>query len=104
MLCTWPVFTEAIYFVGQNGGWLGQNALWQLVQRGDLQIASPDDQQLRRSYALMEHYQDVPMDLADASLVALAEAEDLRQIFTLDSHFRAYRLSGNRFLDVVPPA
>jgi predicted nucleic acid-binding protein len=35
------------------------------------------------------------MDLADASLVALAEARNLRDIFTLDrADFRIYRLKG----------
>jgi hypothetical protein len=42
------------------------------------------------------------MDLADASLVALAEERDDRLIFTLDAHFRSYRLRGRRHLRVVP--
>ena len=41
----------------------------------------------------MEKYQDRPMDLADASLVVLAEQRGLRDIFTLDhADFRTYRL------------
>jgi len=51
---------------------------------------------------LMERYRDHPMDLADASLVAVAEARDLRTVFTLDEHFRSYRLSNRRHLAVVP--
>jgi uncharacterized protein len=51
---------------------------------------------------LMDRYRDHPMDLADATLVALAEARDLRTIFTLDEHFRGYRLSTRRYLQVVP--
>ena len=39
----------------------------------------------------MRQYHDAPMDLADASLVVAAERLNLRRIFTLDSHFRAYR-------------
>jgi predicted nucleic acid-binding protein len=42
------------------------------------------------------------MDLADATLVALAEARDLDRIFTLDRDFRAYRLGGRRALTIVP--
>ncbi|MGE3595451.1 MAG: hypothetical protein AB7N70_07850 [Dehalococcoidia bacterium] len=36
---------------------------------------------------LMEKYQDRPMDLADASLVAAAERLEQRRIFTLDDDF-----------------
>jgi len=41
------------------------------------------------------------MDLADASLIALAEARSLSRIFTLDRHFKAYRLSNREALGVV---
>lgn len=39
---------------------------------------------------------------ADAGLIVLAEQRSLTRIFTLDTHFHAYRLHGNRRLDVVP--
>jgi hypothetical protein len=42
------------------------------------------------------------MDLADATLVALAQEHDLRRIFTLDSDFHVYRPHGRRRFDVVP--
>ena len=42
----------------------------------------------------MDKYQDRPMDLADASLVVLAEKRGLRDIFTLDhADFQVYRIS-----------
>lgn len=50
----------------------------------------------------MDRYKDHPMDLADATLVALAEAQDVRTIFTLDEQFRSYRLRNRRYLNVVP--
>lgn len=50
----------------------------------------------------MAQYRDLPMDLADASLVAAAEATGWRRVFTLDRHFRAYRLRDGSTLDVVP--
>jgi predicted nucleic acid-binding protein len=40
---------------------------------------------------LMEKHFDHPMDLADASLIAVAEARDLRTIFSLNEHFRTYQ-------------
>ena len=49
----------------------------------------------------MEEYQDTPMDLADASLVATAESLGLAEIFTLDHHFQVYRLKGSRPFVIV---
>jgi uncharacterized protein len=41
---------------------------------------------------LMGKYQDLPMDLADASLVAVADVRGHRKVFTVDFHFFAFRL------------
>lgn len=48
----------------------------------------------------MIRYADHPMDLADASLVVLAERLKLRKIFTIDRNdFAAYRIKqGHRHL------
>jgi predicted nucleic acid-binding protein len=51
---------------------------------------------------LMRQYRDIPMDLADASLVAMAEVLNKRQIFTLDHDFYIYRLWGNQTFEVIP--
>jgi predicted nucleic acid-binding protein len=92
LMTTWPAFTEAMFLLGDAGGWKGQGALWKLVDSGDLQIVTLTDEMLNRAQALMEKYRDRPMDLADATLVAFAEAEHLTEIFTLDHHdFRVYR-------------
>ena len=50
----------------------------------------------------MDQYRDTPMDLADASLVAVAEQLDQTRIFTLDQHFRIYRLKGTKAFDIIP--
>jgi predicted nucleic acid-binding protein len=93
MLTTWPAFTEAMCLLGEAGGWKAQAALWSLEAKGDLEIAEQGMDERRRIEVLMEKYQDRPMDLADASLVVLAEARGLRDIFTLDhSDFRTYRI------------
>lgn len=100
MLTTWPVFTEAIYLLRQAGGWMAQEPLWRLFRRGDLMVEMPRESE--RIAALMSKYQSVPMDLADASLVALAEERGLTTIFTLDRDFRIYRLSRGRAFTVIP--
>jgi predicted nucleic acid-binding protein len=42
------------------------------------------------------------MDLADGSLVVVAESRALRRIFTTDSDFHIYRLADGSRLEVVP--
>ena len=51
----------------------------------------------------MEQYQNVPMDLADASLVSLAELSGIRQIITLDKDFFIYRINDKDSFDVIKP-
>lgn len=102
LLTTWPAFTEAIYLLGRAAGWPGQEALWRMVERRVLVLADIDHALVSRSADLMRRYQDHPMDLADATLVALAEARDIREIFTLDSDFKTYQLGGKRYLNVIP--
>lgn len=75
---TWPVMTEAHYFLGKLIGWPGQAALWKLVERGVVQVADSTAASVPELQRLMAKYSDVPMDLADASLDALAEARGLR--------------------------
>jgi predicted nucleic acid-binding protein len=51
-----------------------------------------DDQDIPRIRELMRKYRDLPMDLADAALVRVAEREKLRRVFTLDRRdFEVYR-------------
>jgi predicted nucleic acid-binding protein len=50
----------------------------------------------------MKKYQDVPMDLADASLMAIAEHREFRRVFTIDRDFRVYRLANGSALEIVP--
>ncbi len=102
LLTTWPAFTEAMYLLGRAAGWAGQNALWRLLQREDLVVAAPSAEASRRAAHLMETYADRPMDLADATLVALAEERDTNRIFTLDADFHVYRFKGRRRFEVVP--
>ena len=101
-LTTLPCFTEALYLLGRSGGYSGQAALWEYRRAGVLRIAPLSEEDLGRAAEYMTRYQDAPCDFADASLLAVAEREDLKQIFTLDGHFYAYRLTDGSSLDVIP--
>jgi uncharacterized protein len=102
LVTTWPAFTEAMYLLGQAGGITGQRALWRLVHTDRLVIADLSRDTAERSAQLMDKYADRPMDLADATLVALAEERRQRKIFSLDADFHIYRLRGRQSFDVVP--
>lgn len=52
---------------------------------------------------LMEKYQNVPMDYADATLVNLADALDCYTIFTLDTKdFSIYKPARNKNFQIFP--
>ena len=101
LMTTWAAFAEAMYLLG-SGGWRAQSALWDRIADGSLAIAGDESIDLRRVRRLMEQYSDLPMDLADATLVALAERLGSPRMFTLDSDFRVYRFKGRRAFDLVP--
>jgi predicted nucleic acid-binding protein len=102
LVTTWPSFTEAMYLVRRAGGWPLQSLLWKSIEEGALVLHEASPSEVARMAALMEQYSDTPMDLADASLVAAAEALGVTRIFTLDSHFRVYRLNDSQALEMVP--
>jgi uncharacterized protein len=102
LVTTWACFTEAMYLLGRYGGWLAQEELWSYVTDQILVLYVNSTEEQEKMRALMEQYRDLPMDLADASLVATAEALNQRQIFTLDRDFHIYRFHGNQPFEVVP--
>ena len=70
------------------------------VAEGGLTIWFFDDAGLGRAFELVVRYDNVPMDLADASLVVAAERLNARKVFTIDrSDFGVYRIQrGHRHL------
>ncbi|MHB1854069.1 MAG: PIN domain-containing protein, partial [Acidimicrobiales bacterium] len=84
------------------GGAPGHRALWRLLDSRRLEIAELSADAIKRSERLMDQYADTPMDLADATLVALAEEIRQRRIFTLDDDFDVYRLHGRQRFERVP--
>jgi uncharacterized protein len=102
LITSWACFTEAMHLLGRLGGWTAQAALWRFLEENALVIYAPNLQETSRIRTLMEQYRDVPMDLADATLVALAETLALKSVFTLDKDFYVYRMNGKEGFDVVP--
>jgi len=88
----WPAFTEAMYLLRTS--WQAQQALWRFVEAAPVELISLFPRDFPRVRELMRKYRDLPMDLADAALVRVAERDRLRRIFTLDKRdFSVYRPS-----------
>ena len=101
LLTVWPAFTEAMYLLRES--WPAQKALWSRLETHALDLAPLEEADAPRMRELMEKYRDLPMDLADAALVRVAEREALTEIFTLDrTHFRTYRPGRRRSFSIVP--
>jgi predicted nucleic acid-binding protein len=89
---TWPVITETSYLLQRSGGTGPQLAFLRAMERGASQIFELEPAHLPRMGALIEKYQDLPMDLADASLVILAETLGHGRILSTDLRdFHSYR-------------
>lgn len=94
------VVTEACFLLGRRN--IPPTRLVTFLQRGDLEIGLGLGDEAGPVVALMERYANVPMSLADACLVRLAEMTGL-PICTLDSDFTIYRAHGRHALNLISP-
>lgn len=99
---TWACLAEAMHLLDRKLGLMGQEQLWELLEDGFIKPCPQSDGEWRRMRELMRKYHDAPMDLADASLVTAAEQLGIQRVFTIDRHFRAYRINGSRAFEIIP--
>lgn len=101
LVTTSAVVTEAMFFLGETTR--GPKLLAEFVGASEMRVydfAGRDE--LWEAAELMERYGDTPMDYADATLVLLAEALDVRSILTLDRRgFSAYRTPTRKSFKLV---
>lgn len=101
VVTTEAVLTETLYLVGP--AWAAQRICLEFFLRGAFVLVPSSRQSLARVAALMEKYRDVPMDFADATLVALGEDLHTDQVFTLDRRgFSVFRLYGRQPFRLLP--
>jgi predicted nucleic acid-binding protein len=97
----WPPLTEAMYLLAELPK--AQEALWEMLSRGAVQLLPLDSGDAPRIRELMRKYANRPMDLADAALLRVAEREGIRKIFTVDrKDFAVYRLRGRIRPTILP--
>lgn len=95
------VLAEACHLLSRLHG--GSAAALALLAAGVIEIHFDLASEIAAVKALMTRYDSVPMSLADASLVRIAELDARTQIVTLDSDFRIYRRAGRHALKVMMP-
>ena len=96
-----PVLTEAMYLLSRYGR--AEDALLELVDNGALGIAFRVEDHIGALRKLLHKYRDVPMSLADACVVRMAEIHDGHDILTLNSDFSVYRKHGRVPLALIRP-
>ncbi|MFB3817663.1 MAG: type II toxin-antitoxin system VapC family toxin [Candidatus Methylomirabilales bacterium] len=95
------VLTETLWLLG--GLPQGARKCAEFVRRGSVTLVPISPASLARAVDLMEQYQNVPMDFADATLIVLAEDLNLDSIFTLDRRgFGVYRMRRRRPFRLIP--
>jgi predicted nucleic acid-binding protein len=92
LVTTWPVVTETTHLLAARLGTTALLAFVESARGGAFEIGPPSFGHWPRLEALMKQYADLPMDLADASLVVLAEEQNDGRILSTDRRdFRTYR-------------
>ncbi|HNU42342.1 MAG TPA: PIN domain-containing protein [Cyclobacteriaceae bacterium] len=96
LFTTWPVITETSHLLSFSVK--AQIALLEWINRGGLYLIEIEDYHIVRLIELSEKFKDVPMDLADATLIVAAETNNIKEIATIDSDFYVYRDIRKRYL------
>ncbi len=90
LLTTWPVITKTAHLLSENHQLQIDFLEW--IRLGGLRVIDTHVSSLDRIIELSKKYKDIPMDLADATLVVLAEEKGISNIISIDSDYDIYRI------------
>jgi predicted nucleic acid-binding protein len=96
-----PVLTEAFFLVCRHSG--GVRRFFDLLSSGLLEVDFSVLREWQALWKLIDKYEDLPMSLADACLVRLAELNPGASVFTFDTHFLVYRKNLRQHIPVIMP-
>lgn len=98
-----PVLAEACHLLRHLP--TGREAVIELVNRGVLSVEISLENESDGVLTLLRRYRDLPISLADACLVRLAELHVGCRVMTFDSDFDVYRRDGRHPIETWrPPA
>ncbi len=97
------LLAEIDYLVTKRLGAHVSRAFLKGLEANDLELLAFEPQDLARANAIMARYPNVPLGLADSSIIALAERYGVKQILTLDRrHFSLVRPLGLNYFELLP--
>ena len=99
LVTTWAVLTEVSHMLDFNLQVQIDFLKW--IELGAVEVYEITQNDLTTIIVMMEKYTNVPMDLADASLMFVAHKEDIRKIVSIDSDFDIYRTLKQGFVENV---
>ena len=103
LLTSWPVVTEAQWLLRHDPGAIA--GLYRSFASGLLALLPMDESAMPWLGAFLRRYHKLEPDLADATLVYLAEQQDIDTVFSLDQRdFSVYRFGRNRRFKIIPSA
>lgn len=101
VVSTEAVLTEATHLLTRVSG--GPASCIEFFLSGGAVLVPSTPASLRRVRKLLDKYADLPMDFADATLVALAEDLGTSLVFTTDrTDFSVYRIKDHRPFRILP--
>lgn len=96
LITTWPVITEVSHIL--NFSRQTQVDFLDWIIKGGLAIHHIEPIHLVRIREWFVTYSNLPADLADCTLLEVAESENIHSIITLDRDFAVYKLSDGKYL------
>lgn len=101
LLTTWPVITEAAWLLRSQPDLVRK--LVQSLEDGFLRLAWLDGADVAALVDIMKRYSDASFQLADVSLMHVAERQDISVVFTLDRRdFSIFRKATGEALSIIP--
>ena len=95
LFTTWSVVTEVMHMINFNVKSQADFLTW--ISKKGLHILDVDLSDIGRLIELLLKYSDLPMDLADGSMILSAEKNNIHDIITIDSDYYVYRLKNKKY-------
>lgn len=89
LITTWAVITEVTHMLSFNLNVQIDFLKW--INLGGLEVVDITQKDLQNIINFMEKYTNVPMDLADGSLLVVAQNLGIKDIVSIDSDYDIYR-------------
>lgn len=89
LITSWAVITEVSHMLDFNLQVQIDFLKW--CEMGGIEVYTISQDEISNIQVMMEKYSDIPMDLADATLMYIANKDNIKNIVSIDSDFDVYR-------------